>query len=256
MTADARLLRRIAERLTARLVVRRHLPRQFGGGPILVSAAGGLKYLGRPMGAVDPMLLRVAGRFVHRNACVWDIGANVGLFTFAAAARAGSGGRVFALEADSWCAALLRRSTRLGGDRAPVTVISAAVAESCGLREFKIAARARASNALAGYGLSQMGGVAETQTVITVSLDWLASFLPPPDVLKIDVEGAEAEVLRGATGLFGRSRPIVLCEVAEINVAEVSDFFLSRGYDLYDADSSDVTGKLARAAMNALCLPR
>jgi len=249
------MLRRIAERLTGRLVLRRHLPQHFGGGPILVSAAGGLKYLRRPLGAVDPMLLRIAERFVRVNGCVWDIGANVGLFTFAAAARAGRGGRVVAVEADDSCAALLRRTARLGVDRAGVTVISAAVAERCGIREFQIAARARASNALAGYGHSQMGGVAEMQTVIAVSLDWLTGFLPLPDVLKIDVEGAEAEVLRGADRLFGRGRPIVLCEVAEGNVAEVTDFFHSRGYELFDADSCE-TCKVARATMNTLCIPR
>jgi len=250
------MLRAIAERLSARLVLRRRLPRQFGGGPVLVSAAGGLKYLVRPLGAVDPMLLRVAERFVQVNTCVWDIGANVGLFTFAAAARAGRGGRVFALEADNWCVALLRRTARLGGDRAPVTVISAAVAENPGIREFQIAARARASNALRGYGHSQMGGVAEMQTVISVSLDWLAGFLPPPQVLKIDVEGAEAEVLRGATALFSTCRPIVLCEVARVNVAEVSEFLLSRGYELFDADSADMTASLPRATLNTLCIPR
>jgi len=206
------MLRRIAERLTGRLVLRRHLPQHFGGGPILVSAAGGLKYLRRPLGAVDPMLLRIAERFVRVNGCVWDIGANVGLFTFAAAARAGRGGRVVAVEADDSCAALLRRTARLGVDRAGVTVISAAVAERCGIREFQIAARARASNALAGYGHSQMGGVA-------------------------------------------RGRPIVLCEVAEGNVAEVTDFFHSRGYELFDADSCE-TCKVARATMNTLCIPR
>jgi len=249
------MFRRIAERLAAGLVLRRHLPQKFGGGPILVSAAGGLKYLIRPIGSVDPMLLRVAERFVRVNTCVWDIGANIGLFTFAAAARAGGGGQVFALEADNWCVALLRRTARMAGDRAPVTVISAAVAESPGIREFQVAARARASNALVGYGHSQMGGVAELQTVITVSLDWLGRFLPLPDVLKIDVEGAEAEVLRGARSLFDRSRPVVLCEVAQANVTEVSDFFLSRGYNLFDADLADTTGKLARATMNTLCIP-
>lgn len=249
------VLRTIAERLSRDFVVKRRLPRQFGKGPILVSSSGGLKYLVRPMVSIDPMLLRAAETWIQANDCVWDIGANVGLFTFAAAARAGRTGQVIALEADTWCVQLLRRSARLCRERAPVTVISAAVAQSYGLRQFLVADRARASNALQGYGLSQMGGIAEVQTVVSVSLDWLFRLLPPPDFLKVDVEGAEAEVLRGGKALFEERRPTVLCEVARENIAEVSDFFLSRRYDLFDAELPNGSTRLREATMNTLCVP-
>ena len=45
------------------------------------------------------------------------------------------------------------------------------------------------------YGSTQMGGVEEQHVVAAFNLDWLVSKLPIPDIIKIDVEGAELEVL-------------------------------------------------------------
>jgi FkbM family methyltransferase len=59
---------------------------------------------------------------VKSNTTVWDIGANMGLFSFAAAAL---GAEVLALEAGPRLAALLRRSAQLNG--LPVTVVPATV---------------------------------------------------------------------------------------------------------------------------------
>jgi FkbM family methyltransferase len=249
-------LRSSLESLTRHLVLRRRLPAEFGDAPVLVSPSGGLKYLVKSLAAVDPMLLSFASEFVRPGTTVWDVGANVGLFAFAAAGKAGVSGNVFAIEADPWCAQLLRRTANLrAADRAPVTVISAAVAQQCGLQQFQLAQRSRASNALSGFGHSQMGGVRELQTVVTLSLDWLIEFLPAPQVLKIDVEGAEAVVLRGANALFAKSRPIVLCEVAEVNKDEVSAFFHDRGYRLFNAEQSGARSPIERATENTLAIP-
>lgn len=46
-----------------------------------------------------------------------------------------------------------------------------------------------------------------------MSLDEFAALHAPPDVIKIDIEGAEARVLAGAARLLAERRPIVICEV-------------------------------------------
>ncbi|MFN2592880.1 MAG: FkbM family methyltransferase [Candidatus Dormibacteria bacterium] len=55
--------------------------------------------------------------------------------------------------------------------------------------------------------------LAERPDIAVVRLDTLAQRFPPPDVVSIDVEGAEWEVLKGATGLLGGSRPIFFVSV-------------------------------------------
>jgi hypothetical protein len=54
---------------------------------------------------------------------------------------------------------------------------------------------------------------------------------PPPDVLKIDVEGGESEVLKGAARLFEEIRPCLLCEVHDaLNAEFIQAWLASRNY--------------------------
>jgi FkbM family methyltransferase len=233
------MLRSFLEKATRRSSFRRALPAYVGGSSIYVSGSAGLKYLFRPMESVDPTLCGLAQEFVAAGHVVWDVGANIGLFSFASAHLAGEGGKVFAFEPDVWLVQLLRHSASIQPpSSAAVKIIPAAVASSCDLRTFNIAVRSRATNSLAGYGHGQTGGIAEQQTVMTVSLDWLAERLPLPDVIKIDVEGAELEVLNGALGLLQEKGPVVLCEVSAEHSGQVADVLTKAGYRIYDGESS------------------
>ena len=181
-------------------------------------------------------LLTNAAETVKPGSVVWDVGANMGLFSFAAAGLAGPAGRVYAFEPDAFMATLLRRSARLNRQAAPVEVIPCAVSDTVSLARFNIARRSRASNFLEGFGMSQTGGVRETQAVLTVPLDWMADRIPPPDVLKIDVEGAELGVFHGAAQILKAKRPVILFEAAGTNWEEISHLLWNLGYTLYDSD--------------------
>ena len=125
-----------------------------------------------------------------------------------------------------------------------------------GLRSFQIARRSRASNALAGYGSTQMGGVVEEQIVPTFNLDWLLDRFPAPQVVKIDVEGAELEVLAGQLRMLQDIRPKIICEVSGSCAAEMTAVLTRAGYVLYDGDQS-LEGALpiAQASWSTIALP-
>jgi FkbM family methyltransferase len=57
--------------------------------------------------------------------------------------------------------------------------------------------------------------------VPTVTLDWLATQFPAPDVIKIDVEQAELAILRGASSVLRAALPTIVCAVAGRNAAAV-----------------------------------
>jgi FkbM family methyltransferase len=228
-------LRLALERASHRVVVRRRLPPPFEGARIYVSTEGGLRYLARPMAKVDPALLKLAADVVRRGDTVWDIGANMGLFSFAAAVMAGPEGRLLAVEPDTDLAGLLRRSAARAPGRAPVEILPAAVSDDVSVARFHIARRNRATSHLAGFGSAMTGGVRSTRLVPTVTLDWLAARFPVPDVLKIDVEGAELAVLTGGSQVLAHS-PTVICEVSAQNATAVSDILTGHGYTLYDGD--------------------
>lgn len=206
------------------------------------------------------MLLRAAKRLVGQGHVVWDIGANVGLFAFAAAAQAGPTGSIAAIEADTWLVQLLRASARAQTPAsAPVIVVPVAISDRTGLARLSLAARSRSSNALEGYGQSQMGGVAETNTVISVTLDWLAGHLPRPDLVKIDVEGAEYAVLEGGAHLLNQVRPLFLIEVSSESSDGITGLLRDAGYDLFDMEvdeASFLKRSADKAVWNTVAIPR
>jgi hypothetical protein len=76
---------------------------------------------------------------------------------------------------------------------------------------------------------------------------------PAPDVVKIDVEGAEAQVLEGGRSLLEEVRPVVLCEVSR-DSGSVTRLLQAAGYRLFDGESGR-RQCLKRAAYLTLALP-
>jgi FkbM family methyltransferase len=176
---------------------------------------------------------------VRPEMTVWDIGANVGLFSFAAASL---GAQVVAVEADIWLANLMQRSVLL--NKLPVTVLPAAVSDRQGVSKLYLSDHGRASNSLSGSG--------PTQTVVTVTLDWMLDHFAAPQVLKIDVEGAEYAVLSGA-GKVLRSRPLIFCEVTEHHDL-IGELLRGAGYEFYAARESN-RQPLQRPSRDTLAIP-
>lgn len=216
----------------------RRLPKKYGGARCVVSPAAGLRYFRLDLGKVDESLLQLTSCLVQPGDIVWDVGANVGLFTVAASSHSGPKGEVLAMEADSWLVGLLRRTALLRDSQhqAPIEVLPCAVSDQESLARFCIADRARSASHLEGFGTTQSGGVRSTITVLTVRLDWLLERRNPPTIVKIDVEGAEEFVLGGATRLLRDIRPTLLVEVGKERCAAVSLVLSRAGYQMFDGE--------------------
>lgn len=246
------------ERISRQVVLRKRLPRRVGGAVLYVSPDSALRFWRPGLEIVDPSLLDAACELISSGDVVWDVGANLGLFAFAAAGIAGQAGLVVAVEPDPFLVGLLRRSARRRTARqARVEVVPAAVSDALGLRQLCIARRGRSSNHVEGAGRSQAGGTRERQWVSSVTLDSLLDVFPPPTLLKVDVEGHELPVLAGGRRLLAAHRPTVLCEVGEEDAGSFASIFNELGYDLFDADvAREFRTPLTKAAWNTLAVPR
>lgn len=251
------MLRRIAEHALRDVTRVRRMPPDLGGLPFVASSAGGLRQLLRPVAQADPDLFATARALVRPGDTVWDIGANTGLFTVAAAGLAGAGGAVVAFEPDVVLVALLRRTAGLQAPgTASITIAPCGIAGRTGLHSFSIARRSRASNSLSQYGNSQAGGVRETQTIACFALDDMMGYAPVPAVVKIDVEGAEIELLEGGSRFLRSVRPAIACEVAPRNAEAASAMLLDAGYRLFDAARPlTAANEIGTAAWNTIALP-
>lgn len=201
-----------------------------------VSPGSALQYWRYNLYKIEPSLFNFAEEFVAKGDNVWDVGANVGMFAFAAAGMAGPRGHVLAIEPDTYLAGLLRRSASgRPSSAAPVEVLPVAIAKEVGIARLLVARRGRSSNHLEGGGTTTSGGLRERHTVLTVTLDWLLERFPAPRVVKIDVVGTELAVLQGAHRLLSETRPTVLVEVTK-NRDEVAQLLKSHDYALFDMD--------------------
>jgi FkbM family methyltransferase len=233
------IFRNLAEHMSRGVVFRRRLPSKFNRLPIYVTPEAGLRYW-LAMSRVDPTLYRTVDELVRPGITVWDIGANVGLFSFCAAVLSGPSGFVLSVEPDLWLAQLVGRSAQElspGQSKcSPVQVLCASVSDSNRISKLKVAERARSSNHLLdALGSTQAQGSRYMQLTVSLTLDYLLEFFPPPSVLKIDVETHEGNVLRGATRLLKEVRPTIWCEVSHENSEEVTRLLHGAGYELYGA---------------------
>jgi FkbM family methyltransferase len=254
------VLRRMLEYCSRHVYFSRRLPARFGSLRLRLSPGASLVYywgLNRP-NFTD--LYDFAEHYVQPGQTVWDIGGNMGVFSFAAAARAQTSGRILCLEPDLWSMRLLKRSCAYNrGRAAPVDVLPLAASDCLALEWLNIPKRSRSGSHLAlagGAGDAITGAIREQHLIPTVTLDWLAGHYPAPHVLKVDVDGGELRVLTGGRALLQRHHPIILIEVYDRNADAVSACLHDLGYTLYDFTHGE-TGKkiIGRADYNTLALP-
>jgi len=201
--------------------------------------------------------LQAVSKYVRHSDVVWDIGSNVGVFSVAAAHIAGRLGQVLAVEADPFLASLLHRTLcEHTNSDLPINVLCAAASDCVGIGRFLVAKRGRMANSLESAGhRSTAGGTRYVQYVPLVTLDSLLADFGSPAVVKIDVEGAEAAVLRGAIRVLSECRPLIYVEVCGTPSEEVFTILQRHDYRLYDGDADDEK-ELSHWAFNTLAVPR
>lgn len=101
-----------------------------------------------------------------------------------------------------------------------------------------------------------MGGVRERAFVPTLTLDTLLDCCPAPTFIKIDVEGAELQVLMGGHRMLTEIRPMIYIEVDGSKTREVTSLFGENHYALFDgAVPLAPGGRVSECVFNTLAIP-
>ena len=148
------------------------------------------------LGSYEVTKVKAFVRHLTQAAVVFDIGAQAGYYSLVAARKVGPMGKVVAFEPLPLNLSYLRRNVEINR-LTNVAVIEGAVADTDGNAFFE--SGDPSTGHLSDHGLS----------VRTVSLDAAIARreLPVPSIIKIDVEGGELSVLRGAKRLLQESHP-------------------------------------------------
>jgi FkbM family methyltransferase len=163
----------------------------------------------------EPRIGEAIKAHLNTGEVFWDIGAHIGLFSLLAARIVGPKGKVFSFEPSP---DVFGRLSRNISGLASIRAIQCGVGNSDGSATF--AAQGIASSASFVEDVTKINQHFQSDIPIVMvdvnirRVDTLAKELGTiPRLMKIDVEGFELEVLRGASGLLSNSQPTLIVEV-------------------------------------------
>ena len=151
----------------------------------------------------EPITRRSLDEHLRPGMTAVDVGAHIGFFASKAARIVGTAGRVLALEPSPENLPFLRRNVARNG-LGNVAIHNVAASSETGRRTFNITG----SSDSGGFYQHPLTHTVETFVVDTVRLDDLLE--GPVDAVKIDVEGAELEVIAGMERVLEENRQMTL----------------------------------------------
>jgi FkbM family methyltransferase len=198
-------------------------------------------YLG---GMFERSTAAVLSKLTKPSSLVLDIGANIGAHTFRLANLVGPKGRVMAFEPTEFAFRKLRRNLDLNPSLASrVETFHCFLTANDGANVPSAIYSSWPLGAEAGLHPKHLGREMQTEAAQARSLDSILNERADRKVqlVKLDVDGFECNVLRGATSLLRDTRPIFVMELAPYvleergaSLEQLLDYFLPNGYALYD----------------------
>jgi len=178
------------------------------------------------VGTYEVARLRALANAVTQGAVVYDVGAHVGIYSLLASLRVGPSGKVYSFEPLERNLSYLRRHLMLNNIQNCV-ILEAAVCNRVGTRPFS----GTAWESSMGH-LSPDGEILVPSTTLD-SCVYGEKGLRPPGIMKIDVEGAEFEVLEGADRTLTEFHPMIFLEIHGTQLhADCRAFLLAKGYSV------------------------
>jgi FkbM family methyltransferase len=189
--------------------------------------------------------------FCDRSMCLFDIGASYGAFSIVAAHF---GGTAIAVDPSPIATRLIRLQTRLNGYDKNIRIVEACVSDTIG--ETEMLSSGVFSDGY--FRIIQGRSSSELTKTRTVTIDQLADQFGPPTHIKIDVEGYEAAVVRGAKKTLTRLAPLLFLELHNEMIRSeggdpnrVLDDLAEMGYEMFSID--DVKIERTAALQMPIC---
>jgi FkbM family methyltransferase len=176
-------------------------------------------------------------KYLRPGMTVLDIGAHHGLYTLLASKRVGRGGRVAAFEPSPRERKQLLRNVRINFCSNVVVEPYALGSEGSQAELFLVNGGEDGCNSLRPPVVES--GVSPVSVRVARLDDWLEKErIERVDFIKLDVEGGERDVLRGAAKLLAREpRPVIFAEVQDVRTGpwgypakEIIEHLVQRGY--------------------------
>ncbi|WJW75199.1 FkbM family methyltransferase [Thiohalobacter sp. IOR34] len=187
----------------------RYLDFPVAGGRIYLRLRESPMMLARALGRYEPDKMRVVRKLLPPGQTFLDVGANKGDFSVLAASLVGPEGRVLAFEPEPENCTWFEKSMALN-DFGHVRLHPVALADSDGTATLHLGQKSGWHSLVPGREVTADSITVETRTLDSLLTD---PETRAPDMIKIDVEGAEQQVLEGARQTLRHSHPILLIDL-------------------------------------------
>jgi FkbM family methyltransferase len=169
------------------------------------------------LGYHEHMIVETFVDVITPGSCIFDLGANFGQFTLLAAQLSGPQGQVFAFEPEPNAFAALRRNVE-ANSFPRIICRQAAVSDTAGTAVLYVAPPTFSGTS--SLALSAVEPYHDNYALQTVAVERLDDYgdqvTSPVSLIKLDVQGAEFLVLRGAEQLLRDHRPAIIFEADEV----------------------------------------
>ena len=206
-----------------------------------VTLASGLTAKAEYAASGDSLELQIIRKIIQPGEVCFDVGANIGLYALSMSVAVGGQGRVHAFEPVPNTFRILSENIRTNNVQ-NVVLRETAVGDKLGKAEFFVTFQ----SGLAGLGNTCRGTVLEKKEVDITTLDAYVekNAIPKVALIKIDVEGFEGEVLKGAEKLLGKMQSlVVIAELDKFNYEslnrdrwQIVSWMKERGYGAWSID--------------------
>lgn len=183
--------------------------------------------------------LRFFKKILKRGSKVIDVGANIGIYSLLAGKNVGSEGKVYSFEPSDWAYSRLIENLKLNNLR-NVEAIKKVVSDRNGTAAFFICD----DDAYNSLSFKPMRKVLRSENVSLITLDDFCEQkqIINIDVLKIDTEGADYLVLKGAQKLLrSNNPPVIFCEYNRLiksgfdfNLTDMENLLKDADYKLFE----------------------
>jgi FkbM family methyltransferase len=203
-------------------------------------------------GTLEMSVQEAMKRLLAEGEVFYDVGANVGFFSLAGARHVGPAGAVYAFEPVPENAAAIRASAGLNG-LSNLEVVEKAAGRTSG-RDRLLLVEDLSWSHLESQGWHPR--TRDTLEIEIVAIDELvaAGAMRPPQLVKIDVEGAEIDVLEGMRATIEQHRPAIVCELHDTAAAFV-ETMERLGYETSNLEAKQSLLD-APPSVHALAVPR
>jgi FkbM family methyltransferase len=172
-----------------------------------------------------------------------DIGANFGFHSLYAERLIGENGKIIAIEPIPRNLQILKRNLRLNGIVGNIRIEEVAISDSSA-QYVTMEATASRADVTAAINVRASPSSLRVANMALDSFPWARDFTP--QLLKIDIEGAEYSALKSGIEFLKRARPILLVEIHtnllprfDANAQEFVGFLSGLGYELQDKAEVD-----------------